>query len=83
MILNNNTTSMGLRPAWDLHIFVRSASSKGVRNISKSTNNDNCSNGLPILERASIENSSSNRLSPLGMRYVVYFACIFVVITPF
>ena len=58
-------------------------SSKVVRNISKSTNNYNCSNELPILERASIEKSSSNRLSHLGMRYVVYFACNFVMIIPF
>ena len=63
MILNNNTTSMGLRPTWESHIFVRSASSKGVRNTSNSTNNDNCYNVLHISERASIENFSSNSLS--------------------
>ena len=48
--------------------------SRTGRNISKSTFVESLSRGLPIAERASTVSSSSNRFSPIGLRYIVVFS---------
>ena len=71
MTLNMGTTSIGLRPAGVLYSLIISTSSKTGRNISKYTSEESRSRGLPICERASIVNTSSNKRSPIGLRYIV------------
>ena len=62
--------------------YLEQVAQKGQRgpcagwNISKSTKAASRSRGLPIWERASIVNSSSNRFSPIGLRYIVDFCMI-------
>ena len=79
MTLNIRTTLICGCPAGVLQSFLTSTSSSAGQNISKPTKATSCSRGLPILERASIENSSSNRFLPIGLRYIVIL-CIFSMI---